>query len=146
MKVELVVGIWIWFIIGSSLVLCSIYDIRGRIIPNYLVAIIAVAGLINSMISSTIWNALIGALLPSVLLLLVKMKFNGIGAGDIKLLSATGLWLGWLLNLYVFLFACIAAFGYIVLRRYGLRDKISSIPFAPFVTLGILSIYVIYIL
>ncbi|WP_314586799.1 prepilin peptidase [Paenibacillus terrigena] len=137
------IEIWLRLIIGSSLVLCSIYDMKERIIPNVLVAVIAVAGLMNSMITSTTLDALIGALFPSALLLLVRMKFSGIGAGDIKLLSATGLWLGWLLNLYVFLFACIAVFGYILLRTYWLRHKIRAVPFAPFVTLGILSLYVI---
>lgn len=137
------IEIWIWLVIGSSLMLCSIYDMKDRIIPNALVAVIAVAGLINSIISGTTFDALIGALVPSALLLLVRMKFNGIGAGDIKLLSATGLWLGWLLNLYVFLFACIAVFGYILLRKYWLHHKIRAVPFAPFVALGILSLYVI---
>ena len=131
-------------VLGLSLLLCSIFDIKKRIIPNALIIIMLLSGLIYSfMFHSWLW-AVTGMLFPSAVLYLIKKKSNEMGAGDIKLLSATGAWLGGLLNLYVCLLACIVSLGFILVRQLLRKDDVSSVPFAPFVAFAVMSLYVIH--
>lgn len=62
-----------------------------------------------------------------------------IGAGDVKLLAITGMYLGASLNYFVIIAALIIAAVYggarVLLKRSGIRDEIA---FAPFITAGVI--------
>lgn len=83
----------------------SLFDLRRRILPNELVLV--VAGCAVAFHAATGWaylaprDALTGLLLPPALLLLLGAGYRrlrgirAIGAGDVKLVAAAGLWIGW---------------------------------------------------
>lgn len=129
------------------LLLCSIYDIKKGIIPNIPIAIILVFGIVNSILyHNTPYNAIAGIVVPALPLFLIKSRFDFLGAGDIKLLSALGVWLGWLLNIFIFIFACVTALIFVLLYRFFSEKQIKSIPFAPFLSLATLSVYLLSLL
>lgn len=86
-------------------VVLSLFDLRRRILPNALVLV--VAGSAVGFHAATGWafvapvDALFGMLVPAGLLLLTGVIYRrlrgvrAIGFGDVKLVAASGLWLGW---------------------------------------------------
>lgn len=135
----------IWFAIVFLLLLliCSIRDIRCRMIPNRMVILMLVLGLLNSWLYLSLLESLLGILVPSSLLLIAKSKCNFyIGAGDIKLLSAIGAWVGWYANIYVLLSGSVLALIYVGAIRGLRRERVLSLPFAPFLSAAAIVIYV----
>ncbi|WP_055109408.1 prepilin peptidase [Paenibacillus ihumii] len=134
----------IWFAAGLILLLliCSINDIRSRIIPNRFVIMLSILGLLHSWLYFSLADALLGILIPSVLLFLIRSRWNfHVGAGDIKLLSAIGAWVGWYANIYVLLAGSVLALIYVG-GVCGLRHrKVASVPFAPFLSAAAILIY-----
>ncbi|AZK48643.1 prepilin peptidase [Paenibacillus lentus] len=125
------------------LLLCSHIDLRCRIIPNQVIILLLILGLLNSWLYTDLVDSLIGIVVPSLLLLIAKSKWNfNIGAGDIKLLSAIGTWVGWYANLYVLLAGSALALIYVGVVRGLRREKVLSVPFAPFLSAAALFIYV----
>ncbi|WP_233530994.1 prepilin peptidase [Paenibacillus alkalitolerans] len=125
------------------LVLCSYYDIKMRIIPNGLIVVILALGAANNLLHHTPEAAVSGILLPSLPLLIMRSWMKGIGAGDIKLLSAVGAGLGWLPNVYVLLLACTAALLYAGSQKLYFGRAPKSVPFAPFLAIAALLIYAV---
>ncbi|MCJ8011833.1 A24 family peptidase [Paenibacillus sp. KQZ6P-2] len=125
------------------LLLCSYHDLKRRTIPNGFTASILALGLLNSVLDRSIPEAISGILLPALPLMLIRSRTRGIGAGDIKLIAAIGCWIGWLPNLYVFLIACTAALLFAVARKLWSGTRTHSLPFAPFLFLAVLSLYII---
>ncbi|HEX9060494.1 MAG TPA: A24 family peptidase [Clostridia bacterium] len=123
------------------MLICSIYDIKKRIIPNTLIIIIFSLGLINSVLFSSLKSAMLGVIIPSLPLLILKSKMKHIGAGDIKLISAIGTWSGWLLNISIFAIASICALIYALSYYFSSKKQLKSVPFAPFLLFGCLSIF-----
>ncbi|WP_460325206.1 prepilin peptidase [Paenibacillus sp. YSY-4.3] len=125
------------------LLICSISDIRSRIIPNRLVIVLFPLGLLHSWLYMSLADALLGILIPSIFLWLAKYKLDFyIGAGDIKLLSAIGIWIGWYANIYVLLAGSVIALVYAGIAGSLRRGKVSSIPFAPFLSAAAIAVYV----
>ncbi|WP_375143045.1 prepilin peptidase [Paenibacillus sp. D2_2] len=134
------------FTIILCILLClsSISDIRNRTIPNVIVVMILVFGIFYSFLHHSLYNALLGVIIPSIPLLVAKYKFNFfIGAGDIKLLSAIGAWLSWFLNLYVLLLSCVIVLIFVLIMRLLFRTRVLSVPFAPFLSIASLIIYIV---
>jgi Flp pilus assembly protein protease CpaA len=126
------------------LCICSIYDIKKRIIPNYLVAIILLTGIINSIMYHSHSHLILGALFPSFPLLILRFKSKYPGFGDIKLLSAVGTWLGWTLNFYVFILACILSLAFVFIYKLITNKQLKSVAFAPFILMAVVSLYFFY--
>lgn len=126
----------------------SVIDIRERRIPNrltiptliVLTSILVVAGQFAHR-GPSFFRALIGMAFASLFFLsLYALSPDGIGLGDVKLAAPIGLALGW--DSYDALFYGLAAM-FLVSAVYSLiliirnpRMIRSSIPFAPFMTLG----------
>jgi prepilin peptidase CpaA len=73
------------------------FDIRTRRIPNRLVAVLAVCGLIFSVAAPPHWPGLLaglGGLLVGIAIWLPSWLFKLLGAGDVKMFGAAGAWLG----------------------------------------------------
>lgn len=135
-------NIWLASAFVLLLLLCSISDIKKRIIPNQLVILLLALGLLQSWLYFYLADALLGLLFPSILLFLAKSKWNFyIGAGDIKLLSAIGIWVGWHANIYVLLAGGVLALVYAGIVGCLRRGQASSIPFAPFLSAAAIAIY-----
>jgi prepilin peptidase CpaA len=82
----------LWTTVLVALCLGAASDLRDRIIPNELVALVAACGLLLCLIArlETVWISLLAAILI-FLALGVIAHFDLIGGGDVKLISATTL-------------------------------------------------------
>lgn len=123
---------------------CSLYDIKKRIIPNLLTVLIAILGVLYSSLYETWYKAVVGLLIPALPLLLLRMRQALIGAGDIKLVSAIGAWVGWLSNLYILLIACIIALIFTTAHRLWKGNILKTVRFAPFLSLAVILAYLIF--
>ncbi|WP_223068031.1 A24 family peptidase [Paenibacillus caui] len=121
------------------LLLCSVSDIKKRTIPNAAVAAILILGIVYSVMYHSLLTALTGIVIPSAPLYFAKFRLGfAVGSGDIKLLAATGAWLGWLMNVYVLLLGSILALIWVVGKRHFGGHHLASVPFAPFLSTAVL--------
>lgn len=130
-------------ILCSVLLVISAIDIDTQEIPNGAVILIIILGIANVFSDPGLdWKqGLIGFFAASVPMLIIALISNGgMGGGDIKLMAAAGLFLGWKNILIAFFFSCLIAglTGVILIvgKKRGRKDKI---PFGPFLALGILT-------
>ena len=125
-------------------------DLRRGIIPNWVNLAIAIIGLARAAILDG-WTAALGAacegaVIGAIVFLLRQLyfkfrKFHGLGLGDVKLLAASAIWIGIagvpLQLLVASLSALVAA---AILRIQGLdMSRKTSLPFGPFLVLGLVS-------
>src|ERR1700730_7080420 len=124
-------------------------DLRYGIIPDWLNLSIAVVGLARAILLDG-WEAALGAGLEGIAvgaiawllrrLYFMFRKYQGLGLGDIKLLAASGVWIGLAgvpMQLLVgSLTALAAACGLHLAGRTMTRQ--TSLPFGPFLALGLL--------
>lgn len=125
----------------ALLTAASVCDIRKRIIPNSVCALVALAGLICFSPAK-----LYGILAALPLLIAALRKEGGIGGGDIKLTAAAGLVLGFapgITGLCIGLFAMLLFYAGSRLtgRRRKKRWDEVSLPLAPFLSIGFLAAY-----
>lgn len=131
-------------------------DLKLQIIPNRLTLTIFETGLvfafINSIINTnlginTFINSILGMLVGGGIFLLITV-IGGIiagkeamGFGDVKLMGALGLFLGWvniiLVSVIAFLLAAIISIIILIFKRKQFNDYI---PFGPFIVLATLVI------
>jgi leader peptidase (prepilin peptidase)/N-methyltransferase len=132
----------------SVLIVVSFIDLRHQIIPD----VLSIPGLLLGLaFSLTPWSeitwpdALVGAAGGGGFLLAVAVGFErltrkeGMGMGDVKLLSMIGAWLGWRALPFVVLISSVSGIvlggGALLLARRGLKVRI---PFGPFLAVGAL--------
>lgn len=129
-----------YMLITSVLITISFIDIDCRIIPdsaNLVIFIIAVVSVILNPDVSAL-DAIIGFFVISAPMLLLAVLANGFGGGDIKLMAAAGVLLGWQSTIVAFLIgsflASLYAFKLMADRKAG---KKTAIFFGPFLSVGI---------
>lgn len=128
-------------VLVSVLVIITFIDLKHQIIPDELVIIIFICGIISIFLSDlSPWDHIIGFFAVSVLLLIIAfLSKGGMGGGDIKLMAAAGLFLGWKLILLALMIASvvgsIVSIFLLVLKKV---DRKSMVPFGPFLSIGIL--------
>lgn len=131
-----------YLFLSALLVAISFIDLEYFIIPNSLIIIGLVGGVILNIAAQDVElvSALIGILTTSGFLLLVALiSRGGMGGGDIKLAAVTGLFLGWpLAPLGLFLGAFIGGIMAIFLLLLKIRGRKDPLPFGPFIALGAL--------
>lgn len=126
-----------------------IIDWRTRMIPDThwimltllggIRIICGYVGLLGFLPPVSVTEAAIGCLIVSVPLLLIAMTTGGFGGGDIKLMGAAGIFLGWQQVVVAF---CIGVTvggligAVLLLLRYATRK--TMIAFGPYLALGIL--------
>ena len=118
---------------------CAVADINAGIVPDLLVLFIAVLATVKFFVTDpvSINSAipyLIGAVCVSVPMLILALIIKGaFGGGDIKLMAAAGLYLGWKFTVagtVVGLFAAGLYGIYLLIRRKaGLKSKLRLAPF-----------------
>jgi leader peptidase (prepilin peptidase)/N-methyltransferase len=130
-------------------VLLAWIDLRYGIIPDWLNLSIAVIGLARAILFDG-WEAALGVgcegiAVGAIAWLLRRLyfmfrKYQGLGLGDIKLLAASGVWIGLAgvpMQLLVGSLAALAAAGGLHLAGRTMTRQ-TSLPFGPFLTLGLL--------
>jgi len=133
----------VFFLIAGTAVCISIIDIKILTIPGRLVAVLALLAVhpaIMTVLANGAWSALGGVLLLGGFFLLVLLVFPGsFGGGDVKFAGALGLAVGFEQSIVVLEVALVAGavtgIVYALATKKGLRIQI---PFAPFLTAGLL--------
>ncbi len=123
----------------SALIVIAVIDWRTYEIPFGLNVFITVLGLINLFFDRTNWLLyVVGAVCVSgfLLILYAATKGRGIGGGDIKLMAAAGLFLGWKNCILAFIIGCVLG-SVIHLIRMKVSKQDHVLAFGPYLAAGI---------
>ena len=140
LKFGLSVELFIMLLLLSALTVISFIDYKYMIIPNKITYPLVVVSLLSAVIFDyiTIFQSLLGILIPSLLLLIVAFIFKGgMGMGDVKLAAAIGGILGWSYTLTgIFLGSLFGSIIGLSLMGLGIIGRKTRIPFGPFICFG----------
>ncbi len=132
--------------LGWLLLTLAAIDLRTGLLPDPLVLAVAVIGLGGGILLApeTVADRLIGGALGAGVLAGVAFAFarlrgrEGLGLGDVKLIGALGLWVGWQGLPWVILLSSMGGLAYaalrLMLRRPVAQDE--ELPFGPFLALA----------
>ena len=130
----------LYALLASALITLSVIDFRTYEIPVGINIFILALGLIRIATDYTHWSDyVVGSLLVSGFLYLVHLvtRRRGIGGGDIKLMAASGLLLGWKQILRAFVMGCIIG-SVIHIARMKISGQGHVLAFGPYLSIGIL--------
>ncbi|MBO7514880.1 MAG: prepilin peptidase [Lachnospiraceae bacterium] len=130
----------LYCLMASALLVLSVIDIRTFEIPFGINLFIGVLGLFALALDYKNWHLyVIGFFAVSVPLLLVSFitRGRGIGGGDIKLMAAAGLLIGWKNILLAFFLGCIIG-SVIHLIRMAVSKAGRVLAMGPYLAAGIL--------
>jgi leader peptidase (prepilin peptidase) / N-methyltransferase len=132
---------WLALLFVAALVAITRIDLEHRIIPNRILAPVAVAAIVLTAVfepHQLVERLIAGAAAGGFLLAAVLAYPRGMGMGDVKLAAVMGLVLGRSVGPALFI-ALVAGtvIGAGVIARHGVRDgRKVAIPFGPFLALG----------
>lgn len=112
----------------------AITDHRKRIIPDWTWIVLLIVGIISAFLLPTpnLIERIAGLLIPGLCLLLLAIKYGGVGGGDIKLTAAMGFCFGLYSLVFILFFALLPA------CIYAKATRQRSIPLAVFLCIGFL--------
>ncbi len=128
----------------TALIYIGYVDWNTQYIPFEFNIFIFLLGLIRLFLTPEYWlERLIGLIAVSVFLLLVNWvgskilhRDGVIGGGDIKLMAAAGLLLGWKLNIVAFMMGCIGgSIIHLIIMKIGKGER--QLAFGPYLAMGI---------
>ncbi len=125
--------------VSSTLIVIAVIDWRTYEIPFGLNVFLACIGLISMFAEYDKWlDHVIGMVCVSgfLLVLYFATKGRGIGGGDIKLMAASGLFLGWRSCILAFVIGCILG-SIIHLIRMKMSGEDHVLAFGPYLAVGI---------
>jgi leader peptidase (prepilin peptidase)/N-methyltransferase len=132
--------------LAMGLVLCTLLvavtltDLELRIIPNALVLVGSVAGLVLLAVTdpTAVPAHLLAAFLAGGGLLVIALAYpRGMGMGDVKLVAMMGLYLGRAVApALIIAFAAGAVVGLVMIARLGPGARKRALPFGPFLAFG----------
>lgn len=130
----------LYCLMASALLALSVIDFRTFEIPFGFNVFIGVLGLIRLVTDLENWSDyVIGFFAVSIVLqiLLVVSKGRAIGGGDVKLMAACGLLIGWKLIWLAFLVGCILGSAIHIIRmKVSGADKVLAM--GPYLSAGVL--------
>ena len=130
----------LYCLLASALIVLSLIDWKTYEIPFGINIFIGILGIIKVIIDHEHWYLYIGGFFSVslfLLLLLVLTRGQAMGGGDVKLMAATGLLLGWKLNLLAFAFGCILG-SVIHLFRMKIQGESHRLALGPYLALGVM--------
>lgn len=147
-----IISFYKYLIVFTLIFDAVLIDIEKQLIPNLLcLVMLAIVLLINSYqilqnmeaMSVYIINYAIGGGLAFIIFFVAKLiSRNGIGAGDIKLMTVIGLCVGYNIIDVIF-YILLVAFCYsvfmLITRKAKLKD---SLPMAPFIYIGFMAYFI----
>ncbi|MEG0785281.1 MAG: prepilin peptidase, partial [Christensenella sp.] len=123
-----------WALI-SVLIVGAVIDIRTFELPDGISIAVLIIGILSFFIPTLLWwERLLGILCAAGPLLIIVLASRGraMGMGDVKLMAAAGLILGWKLSFFALFAAVIfgAVVGIVLLaaRKKGKKDEIPFVP------------------
>ena len=129
----------LYALLFSALLTLSVIDFRTYEIPAGINIFILALGLIMTVLHYTDWlNHVIGFLAVSIPLYILIVVTDGraMGGGDMKLMAAAGLLIGWKLIILAFALGCIVGAPIHVLRmRLSGEDRVLAM--GPYLSVGI---------
>jgi prepilin signal peptidase PulO-like enzyme (type II secretory pathway) len=123
----------------------SAIDLRSYRIPDLLVlpcAVIIFLFLLNSQIS-LIPNRVAAAFLSGLFFFIVRRLTRALGLGDVKFAMLMGLCCGLPWVCAAFLAASLTGIAAILIARRGATHRDAPLPFAPFLTAGVIAAFVL---
>lgn len=129
----------LYCLMASALLALSVIDFRTFEIPVGFNIWIAALGLVRVLTDLSHWTEYaIGFFAVSAVLCVIYLatQGRGIGGGDIKLMAASGLLLGWKCNILAFLVGCVLG-SVIHLVRMRLVKADHTLAMGPYLSLGI---------
>ena len=133
-------GLGLDFIFILLLVTLAFIDIDTYRLPDKLVILVAVVGLINSVFTGmpAIGQSLLGALIAGLIFFLIAYFYpQGMGLGDVKFVAALGLYLGAPQILAAIFWACLLGVLCGGLWLFIAKKSIKNpLPFGPFLATG----------
>lgn len=130
----------IYCLLGSALLVLTVIDWRTYEIPLGINVMILMLGLIHMWLDCQNWLTYVIGLFAISLPLLILFWFSGgraIGGGDVKLMAAAGLLLGWQKIILAFLIGCIAG-AVIHLIRMKVSRAGHVLAMGPYLSCGIM--------
>lgn len=130
----------LYALLTSALIALSVIDFRTYEIPVGINIFILTLGLIRIVTDYADWlDYAVGFFIVSGFLYIVHLvtKGRGIGGGDIKLMAAAGLLLGWKLILLAFVLGCIVG-SVVHVARIKISGQGHMLAFGPYLSVGIL--------
>jgi len=131
----------LWFAVLSILLVIALIDAETMEIPNGLNIALAICGLLAILAGPQLpWlSRLIGVFIVSAPLLVISLIVPGaFGGGDIKLMAAAGLLLGWQATLLAaFIAIVLGGIWGVYLLISGKKGAKGHFPFGPFLCIGI---------
>ena len=139
LKYRLSIETLLYCLLFSALLALSIIDFRTFEIPvgfNYFILVLGIARVVTDYRNWLLY--VIGLVSVSAVLLLIFLitKGRGIGGGDVKLMAATGLLLGWKLNVLGFVIGCILGAVIHVIRMKVSKEG-RTLAMGPYLSAGI---------
>ncbi len=123
----------------SALLVLSVIDWRTFEIPIGCNIVILIAGIVNLLTDLQNWKEyVIGFASVSALLLLILLVSKGkaMGGGDVKLMAAAGLLLGWPKLIFAFCMGCIiGSVIHLLLMKFAGKGRVLA--FGPYLAAGI---------
>lgn len=128
-------------ILSSLLIVISFIDFKYQIIPDRLNLLCLSIGILFTILYGDKWlalNSALGLIIGGGLFLIIAVVTKGaMGGGDIKLMGALGLCLGWKYTLLIsFLSFIIGAILSIFLLAFKIKGRKDYIPFGPFISIA----------
>ena len=130
----------LYCLMASALLALSVIDFRTYEIPFGFNIFLGILGLVRLVTDFGNWSDyVLGFLAVSVLLevILLASKGRAIGGGDVKLMAAAGLLIGWKLILLAFLIGCILGSVIHIIRMKVSRAE-HVLAMGPYLSAGIL--------
>jgi len=129
-----------YVILTSILLTISIIDLKTKKIPNKLVVLGIILGLIIMFLNNklSIISALLGLLVCGGIIALISIITKGaVGMGDAKLFACIGIFLGLQATLGIMLVSTIlSGLVGLALLIFGMADRKTTLPFAPFISIA----------
>ncbi len=122
-----------FYIVASIMTfIIAFYDYKTMLISNKAVVVCAAIGFITAILENRLFISLLAAFVILCFFLLISVKTDGMGGGDIKLLAALSLSFPLMDSLYFL----ILALSFSALSYPFLKKKTGRFPMGPGIALG----------
>lgn len=125
-------------VLTLMLITAAFIDLRAKIIPDAIIAFGIMIGIFFVLIGATTFtNALAGMALGGGIMFLIALIPGAISGGDVKLMIASGIFLGLNKTVWAILVAfAVSAVVSLVMMISGKVNIKEQIPFGPFLAIG----------